>query len=372
MLELRAQNGLIVRLRGDELEVEGPTATTGEMAGQQLAFGPSWMTGGRWGLSDHLARFAAEALTPGDPTDLVLERRDARSRFGPPIRLPGVPRRDAEALLARLREAEAAAAEAIEVTPQTLLANPAAFHGRLVRVEGLGVTAAFESNSLWHPDVPPTEHGLWHDIPLPEGTWWVEVEGIVEAGDRGYGHFGMWKGQLRTRRLFGRCPAGALLAAQVGETAQRAAAEALSPVMAVPRPRWSLPSWLTRRRPVQPEGPVEVVRSLPYPVEWPPTGADRRVCFYFSTRGGPLWARACVALDRPDASPAVEPLTGPAPAAADPHAAFTRAAIHAIALGVETGRRDPSLDAFVRLVYGPTLTPGTAAAHRAFADWLRG
>jgi hypothetical protein len=98
-----------------------------------------------------------------------------------------------------------AAAEPIEVSLITLIATPADFDGKQVRVKGFA-RVEFEGNAIYlHRDDylhGITKNGLWLDLEMSSSKSassankrYVLIEGVFSMKEQG--HFGMWSGSIK-------------------------------------------------------------------------------------------------------------------------------------------------------------------------------
>lgn len=96
-------------------------------------------------------------------------------------------------------------AEPIDVSLITLIAKPAEFDGKQVRVKGFA-RVEFESNAIYlHRDdylYGITKNGLWLDLEMVSSKSaagadkrYVLIEGVFSMEEQG--HFGMWSGSIK-------------------------------------------------------------------------------------------------------------------------------------------------------------------------------
>ena len=101
--------------------------------------------------------------------------------------------------------ANIAVAEPVDVSLITLIATPADFDGKQVRVKGFA-RVEFEGNAIYlHRDDylhGITKNGLWLDLEMASGKSaasadkrYVLVEGVFSMREQG--HFGMWSGSIK-------------------------------------------------------------------------------------------------------------------------------------------------------------------------------
>ena len=101
--------------------------------------------------------------------------------------------------------ASIAMAEPIDVSLITLIAKPAEFDGKQVRVTGFA-RVEFEGNAIYlHRDdylYGITKNGLWLDLEMVSSKLaagadkrYVLIEGVFSMEEQG--HFGMWSGSIK-------------------------------------------------------------------------------------------------------------------------------------------------------------------------------
>ncbi len=324
VIVLTGTNGLEVRLEATGVTVKGPLPATGEIAGEQVAFGPAAIGGGWWSVwaSDALVHVV---VTPKGAAhaDLTLRRETVAGERSPIVPVPGVDLCDARAFAAAIAAARADAATVMDVRWADLFARPTDFHGRRIRLTHAVVAQRFESR-------------FWMAASIPEGTWRMTAEGLFESQPgRGYGHLGMWAGRWSVSRVLARRPAGSTLVEQVSERVEAAAAKAFAAI------RRETLGW-------------EAAVSLPIPRPWPATGKPGALCFYLygwgrskagDTHVGSAWGRACVAPDAWDAPVVIERLSdtledlGPA-TPYEANGLYEKAALSVIGLAVDGETQD--------------------------------
>lgn len=292
-MELRATNGIVVRLEGTTVELTGPLPETGDVASAQIAFGPAFMGGGSWGMSSS-ASLTWLTVTPTGGTHARAElwRSDVRGARSAGVPLPGVDVTAARALEKCLADARSAAAVVVDVTRAALFADPASYHGRTVRLTDVDVNVQFESVAIYHGDA-----SFWVDVALPEGSYRLTGVGLFESEPgRGYGHFGARPGRWSVSQVLASRPIGRSFVEKVRKRVEAAAKDAF---VGVARRTFG---W-------------EVAVSPPIPRPWPVTGKPGVLCFLLYGWGtsksgehhvGGIWGRACVPHDAVDAPIVVE------------------------------------------------------------------
>ncbi len=366
-VKVTGTNQIQVQLEQGRLHVSGPLPATGEIAGQQLAFGTAALDGARWWLSESLLFMTARVTGSGDHVDLSIQRLNLKGERGPVIPVPGVEACAAQTIANELGVAAKAAGEKV-VSTAALFKNPAAFHGKVIRLKDARVTMQFEGNALWQRE---SNARFWVDADLPQGSYRVDAIGLFEADPKrgGYGHLGMSQGRWRVTRLLGSRPAGWTL----GELLQRRVAHAAE--VAFKDVKRATFGWSQRV-------------SIPFPKAWPVKG-DPIVCYYLYGHGeskagdqhvGSVWGRACVDVRTPLAPVTIERLaaelkdlgTAPKPQSA----MMARVGPAFLFLAVEDGGfADSELSAMKVYYQGwlkafGVLAPSITPHHAALAAWL--